>query len=824
MNKQKIKISDNWKFSVANHSIANLEIPGNKIKPGIWFDALVPGTIHTDLLNNKLIDSDNELKLDWIINNKWIYKTEFHFQPEAKENYNLIFEGIDTIADIYLNEHKILSTENMFIEYKISVGKYLVEGNNELKIFFYSPVKYALEQEAQYGKLPVALNSSRAYIRKAQYSFGWDWGPSFPTSGIWRDVYLEPEPAAETENVRFETLKITKSKAEVRVIVKIKSKKNANKKLLVKLGGIEKQIKVTGTNSYQCEFSIPNPNLWWPNGEGEQNLYELTLSLIDKDGTELSKVNKKVGIRTVELITKERRNNTFKLRVNGRDIFAKGVNWIPADSFLPRVESVKYSKLLSHAKDANMNIVRVWGGGIYESDYFYELCDELGLLVWQDFMFACGAYPELKEFINNVKEEVEQNVLRLQHHPSIALWCGNNENEWGWYQQHVNSYKELPGYKIYHEVIPSILEQLDSQRPYHPSSPFGWDEDPNSFNSGNTHQWDIWSSWIDYENVVNDRSLFVTEFGFQGPANKDTLENVIPFENRSVSDRIFEFHNKQVEGPERIWKFLSAHLPLTNNWNDYFYLTQLNQAFALKTCLEHWRTNGRTNGSIIWQINDSWPVTSWAIVDYNSKPKLAYHFVKEIFSPQILFFSKQKDTIHIKLQNQSTEKFNGSYKIDLVDASTGKIIKYVSKKIAAKENTVIDVASISPDQFIEKDNLILFSFLYDNSGELISSNYYKVSPWKHIKMAVANITIRTENNINGSTVTLSSDKPAYFVDLYSKGIEFDKRGFTIMPGEEIVLNVVNYGELKLRAKDIEIYSLNKYLRSKKINGNFKKAH
>lgn len=808
---KRLILNTNWKFCLTEKEKTKNDIPNKLLKPGRWFPAAVPGTIHTDLLINKLIDdpyySDNETKLEWISEKDWVYKTEFDFNPE-KKSYNLIFEGLDTIADIYLNGDKIASTQNMFLKYELGIKKFLKKGKNELKIFFHSPVNYAKNQEAKYGKLPVELNSYRAYIRKAQYSFGWDWGPSFPTSGIWRDVYIEEEASAEIESILFDTISLSKTKAKVRVKTGIKCTDNSKKKLLVGLAGESKKIIITGSNTYEVELSIKEPKLWWTNGEGGQNLYELKLTVVDKKDNELNSVTKKVGIRTIELITKEKKENTFKLRLNGRDIFAKGVNWIPADSFLPRVDKSKYSKLLNYAKEANMNIVRVWGGGVYEDDYFYQLCDELGLLVWQDFMFACGAYPEQKEFINNVKEEIEQNVLRLQHHPSIALWCGNNENEWIWYQKYDTHYKEMPGYKIYHEMIPGILKKLDPLKPYHPSSPFGWDEDPNSFNSGNTHQWKIWSMWVDYEQVKNDKSLFVTEFGFQSPANKDTFEKVIPKENRKVYDRVFEFHNKQVEGPERIWRFLTAHLPVTTNWDDFLYLAQLNQSFALKTCLEHWRTNGRTNGSIIWQINDSWPVTSWAIIDYDLKPKLAYHFVKNIFTPQIIYFDKNDEKLQVKIQNYSMSDFKGSYMIFFVEASTGKIIKQFFNRISLSRRETIH-SDLQLSKYLTND-VFIYAQLFNSNNEEINTNYYKTQPWKYYKLADAEISLNT--NESSKQIEVTSNKPAFFVDLYAEGIEFDKRGFTIMPGEKVVVNIADKSSAKLTVNKIKIYSLNKYLK------------
>lgn len=812
MDKNKIKLNQDWKFSISEKSRGMENIPTSLIESGKWFNAIVPGTIHTDLLNSKLIDdpyyADTESKLNWVTEQDWIYKTEFSIDTEKNINYYLVLNGIDTIADVYLNDKKLLSCSNMFVKYEKKLNKHLSLDKNELKIYFHSPVRYAESEERKYGRLPVELNSYRAYIRKAQYSFGWDWGPSFPTSGIWRDVYIVEEPSTQIDAVLIDTIRLSKSKAKLRVKVNIKCIDNSKKKLLVEIAGESKELKITGSNTYEVELNIKTPKLWWPNSEGEQNLYDLKLMLFDKENNKLDSVTKKVGIRTIELITYEKKENTFKLRVNGRDIFAKGVNWIPADSFLPRIGKTKYYKLLNYVKQANMNIVRVWGGGVYESDYFYELCDELGLLVWQDFMFACGAYPEHNEFIKNVKKEVEQNVKRLQHHPSIALWCGNNENEWIWYQKYSADYKEMPGYKIYHKVIPAILKKLDPLRPYHPSSPFGWDEDPNSFNSGNTHQWQIWSMWIDYEQVINDRSLFVTEFGFQGPANKDTFEKVIPIENRKIHDRVFEFHNKQVEGPERIWRFLTAHLPGVTEWDDFLYLAQLNQGFALKTCLEHWRTNGRTNGSIIWQINDSWPVTSWAIIDYDLKPKLVYHFVKNTFAPQLIYFSNCNGIVHAIIQNYSYEKYKGSYKLCFVETSTGEVVKQFSKKVSIDEKDTLSLQlPLSKDM---SDKVILYAQLFDSNEEEIGTNYYKTQPWKYYNFADAKISLKIKEISNQIEVT--SNKPAFFIDLYAKRIEFDKRGFTLMPGEKVTVNSVSKNSINPTVDKLKVYSLNQYLR------------
>ena len=816
---KKKELNKNWVFSLSDSSYTTSIIPHEEIKSGKQFTAKVPGTIHTDLLNNRLIEdpfySDNELRLNWISECDWVYQTKFDFNKDTNNNIDLVFEGLDTICEIYLNGTKLGGSDNMFITYKYNVKDILKISDNTLKVIIKSPVRYACQQEKKYGKLPVALNSSRVYIRKAQYSFGWDWGPSFPTTGIWRKVYLEEWTNAKIESVTFNTSKLGKNYAQVEVDVRITNSQSNNISLLLSLSDgkniYEKKIPIQRLNNYKTNFRIKDPKLWWPNEEGDQNLYLLHVKIIDNKNLVVDEMVRNVGIRKIELILQDKKGSTFKFRVNHKDIYCKGVNWIPADSFLPRVTHKKYSELLNYAKSANMNIVRVWGGGVYEADEFYDICDHLGLLVWQDFMFACGSYPENDEFIANVREEVTQNVLRLQHHACLALWCGNNENEWIWFQEQKTSYKKMPGYKIYHSIIHVILKKIDSERPYWPSSPFGIDNDPNSFNSGNTHQWNIWSRWIDYTAVKNDRSLFVTEFGFQGPANKDTLEKYLPDENRSISDNIFEYHNKQIEGPERLIKFLSSHLPVNTEWDDFLYLTQLNQAFALKTCLEYWRTNGRTNGSIIWQINDCWPVTSWSIIDSEIKPKIAYHFVKDAFAPQLLYFKDDGSKIKIILLNQDENIITGRMRLTVVDIVSGEIVEDSSYNVNYDNIKLTEIKSVFRKNLPHDENWILAAVLYNESNEIICRNYYLTKPWKHIKLKKSEIELDIANKDEESELIVKSNGAAFFIDLYHPQLTFSDRGFFILPGEQIKLKILGKQVKPIKLKDIKIYSLNSYL-------------
>ncbi|MDP3148462.1 MAG: glycoside hydrolase family 2 TIM barrel-domain containing protein [Ignavibacteria bacterium] len=815
----KHELNKNWTFSLAESSYPIENIKNKKLKPRKQFAASVPGTIHTDLLNNNLIEdpfySDNELTMNWISECDWLYQTKFDFHSDTNKSVDLVFEGIDTISEIYLNNRKLDSTNNMFLTYSYNVKNILKPTDNTLKVVLKSPVRYALQQEKKYGKLPVALNSSRVYIRKAQYSFGWDWGPSFPTSGIWRKVYLQERPNVKIDSLVFNTKKISKNFAEVEVVTKVDARSSKNILIHLSLSNgdshYEKKIPIKSGKECRVAFKIKNPKLWWPNGEGEQALYSLHVRIVDDKNVLLDEVKRKVGVRTTELVLKEKEELTFKFRINRKDIYCKGVNWIPADSFLPRVSEKKYSDLLSLAKQANINMVRVWGGGIYENDDFYNLCDELGFLVWQDFMFACGAYPENDEFISNVSEEVTQNVLRLQHHACLALWCGNNENEWIWFQGQNSSYKKMPGYKIFHNILPKLLKKIDPQRPYWESSPFGNDDDPNSFESGNTHQWNIWSKWIDYDEVKNDRSLFVTEFGFQGPANKDTFEKYLPVRNRKISDQIFEHHNKQVEGPERLIRFLSGHLPVKTEWNDYLYLTQLNQAFALKTCLEYWRTNGRTNGSIIWQLNDCWPVTSWAIVDSDIKPKMAYYFVKNSFALRLLSFKDEESKIKILLLNQDQDSIKGRLRLTVISSITGEIIQDSNSELTTNKSNSTEIHSIVRKNLPPDENWIIIAALYDELNKIICKNYFLTKPWKHIRLKKPKLKLKILAKHGSTQLVIKSDNPVFFVDLYHPDLLFSDRGFFILPGEQIELNVFGEHGKSIKVEDIKNFSLNNYL-------------
>ena len=816
--KRKFFIHDNWEFTLKNKLELEL-VPNGILKYGKWHNAAIPGTIHTDLLTNGLIQepfySDNEAKLQWIGDVDWRYRTNFDLPKDFsrdKKTY-LIFEGLDTVTEIILNDQKVGETKNMFRSYKFDISNILKNKRNTLEIDFTSAVKYGKGQEAKYSRLPVALRSERVYVRKAQYSFGWDWGPAFITAGIWRPVYMQQQEENSIEDFTFDTISIEKGKAIVKLKVNFSDTVDASFKIQLTLKDKKREINLeenlqAETTEYEKEIDIKDPILWQLNELGEPHLYDLDIKLM-KSGKLLDELNKKVGIRTVQLKLSEGSRDTFKFIVNNKPVFLKGVNWIPADSFLPRVGEEKYRALLSAAKNAGMNVVRVWGGGVYEGDNFYKICDEMGILVWQDFMFACASYPENEEFLENVAEEAAQNILRLQYHPCIAIWCGNNENEWIWHRETNSTYKNMPGYKIYHDLIPGIVKLLDSNRAYWESTPFGFDEDPNSQSSGNRHQWNLWSNWTDYKKVRDDKSLFVTEFGFQGPANYETIIDILPAEQRNSQSRIFEFHNKQVEGPERIFKFLSGHLPVRTELRDFIYMTQLNQGLALRECIEHWRMRfPETNGTIIWQINDCWPVASWSLIDSKLLPKLAYYLVKNVFKNIFAAFIDKGNSIDIIVQNDSYEHFRGNLSIDIVSIIKGNVENHKEKKIKIERLAKISVTSIDKSEKIKEGEYVVIVSLLDNNKNMIHRNFYIGIEFKYLKLEKAKVDLK--ENKNKSSVTITSSKIAFFVNLSSKGKVFEDNGFVILPGEKIKTNYNLIEGRKSSADKINIQMLNDY--------------
>ena len=685
---QSILIDSNWKFSKENDTAL--------------YKATVPGVIHTDLLENNRIEDPfletNELKLQWIENENWTYKTTFALTNKElnQEHIEIEFQGLDTYATVFLNGTKIIQASNMFRTWKADIKKFLNEGENILEVNFVSPINYNREKVESYPyKLPSGNETVdvkvSAFTRKAAYQFGWDWGPRFVTSGIWKNVKINMWNTVRIDDIFVQTDSINNSKAFISVQVDIEGSKTNEVNLELKLkktNGEELIILIPlvikkGNQTIQQKLEIENPDLWWPNGMGSPNLYELTVEL--KHDNQLFDIKRQnFGIRTIELIQEEDKIGTsFYFKVNGKPIFMKGANYIPQDVFLPRVTNRSYQKIIEKAVKSNMNMLRVWGGGVYEKDIFYELCDKNGILVWQDFMFAGSLYPSDTEFLENIKQEVIDNVTRLRKHPSIALWCGNNEIEvawknWGWQQQFGytkkdsleiwNSYK-----KIFQDLIPNTLKELDSKAMYVHTSPLSnWGNSEN-FNHNSMHYWGVWHGKEPFKNFKKNVGRFMVEYGFQSFPSMKTIQTFASDSSLSLDSKTMVNRQKSYIGNGLISKHINSWFQTPDSFQDFVIKSQKTQTIALQTAIQsHRQQSPHCMGTLFWQLNDCWPGPSWSIIDYYGREKDAFNTVKENFKSVIAVLNNKKNEIEII--SDLTIDFNGIIQIKLKQSPFSKIV------------------------------------------------------------------------------------------------------------------------------------------------------
>lgn len=774
------------------------------------YKATIPGTVHTDLFQNQLIPDpffgDNEKQLQWIENENWEYETYFMISEAELKNQNidLEFDGLDTYATIYLNGKVVLEANNMFRKWTISAKSHLKMGTNHLKVIFHSAVQQGKEEAS---KLSYTLpEKERVFVRKAQYQFGWDWGPRFVTAGIWKKVQLKFWNSAKIEHVKYQQKVLNESVANLDFIFTIYVEKSG--KYQIKLG--QKPFPFVlkkGQNVVKVPVTIQNPILWWCNGLGvpHQYLFQFTL---EKNKKLIDQNDLKIGLRTIELIQeKDHIGKSFYFKLNGKSVFMKGANVVPPDSFLPRVSDSTYFSLVENAKKANMNMLRVWGGGVYFDDAFYEACDANGILVWQDFMFACSMYPGDEKFVENVKQEVIDNVNRLQNHPSIAIWCGNNENDegwhnWGWQKQFNysksdstqiwNDYK-----KVFHEMIPQTLDSLLSKEKniYWSSSPsIGWGR-KESLIQGDSHYWGVWWGKEPFEIYEKKVGRFMSEYGFQGMPNLETLKKVMKNEDLNFTSEAFKNHQKHPIGYETINEYMARDYVIPKDFEDYLYVSKFLQARGMKIAIEaHRRAKPNCMGTLYWQLNDCWPVTSWSSLDYNGKWKAFHYQAKRSFENLLLSVADENEKFKVYLINDNFENFSGKLELELLSFE-GKSFWKASKEIKVEENTntiVYEIPKSEFDKFDLKD--VVLNIRFNQS----TSNYFFVKP-KDLKIQKPNIQI---NIIDELTIEISTDILAKDVFLTSENNAFfDENYFDLLPNEKRII------KLSKSAKEIKVMSL-----------------
>ncbi|MFD6415821.1 glycoside hydrolase family 2 protein [Streptomyces sp. NPDC060194] len=596
--------------------------------------ASVPGCVHTDLLRAGLIDdpyfAENEAGLNWIGRVPWSYETRFTWQPTGETHTDLVCEGLDTVATLTLNGTVLGSTANMHRGYRWPVAELLRAGTNTLHVRFDSPYEYAETHRAAMGFRPGPYAEPFNYIRKTACNFGWDWGPTLVTSGIWQPIGLHSWSDARIAGVRpLVTLSDDHATGHVEVHVGVERTGDAPVRVTAELAGKEASVTVAdGEDSAVISLDVADPALWWPRGYGEQPLHPLTVRVGDERWT------REIGFRSVEVDPE-----AFRFVINGKPVFVKGFNWIPDDCFADRVTEERLAERFDQAATAGANLLRVWGGGRYESEEFYHLADRLGLLVWQDFTFACAAYPEEEPFRSEVEAEARHQVTRLSSHPSLVLWCGNNENiegeqDWDWREPLAG---RSWGAGFYYDLLPKIVAELDPSRPYWPGSPYSGSPDVRAQepSRGTVHIWDVWNR-RDYAHYSSYTPRFVAEFGFQGPPTYATLRRSCPDDPLGIGAG----HQKAEGGDRKLLAGLGAHLPQPRDFDDWHYLTQLNQARALTHGIQHFRAlMPYCMGTIVWQLNDCWPVSSWAAVDGDGRRKPLWYAMRRLYAPRLLAFT-----------------------------------------------------------------------------------------------------------------------------------------------------------------------------------------
>ncbi|GAA1685220.1 glycoside hydrolase family 2 protein [Nonomuraea maheshkhaliensis] len=670
MAKQSTSLHSGWTLRLAGGEAAAGRLTNEAVP------ARVPGCVHADLLAAGLIPDPyeglNELEVAWVGRADWRYETALAAAPAGFERTDLVFDGLDTVARVLLDGEELGRTRNMHRSYRFDVTGRVREGS-VLSVLFTSAYTEAEAQQERLGARPNAYAEPFNFVRKMAASFGWDWGPTLVTAGIWRPVRLESWSTARLAQVRpLVTVTGGTGSGDGRIEAHVeleRTETGAGRELTLTIeagGQTATQTVPAGAGSAVAALEIPAPDLWWPRGHGGQPLYECAVVLSDATtGQVLDTWRRRVGFRTIELDRNQDEHGTaFTFRVNGRPIFARGVNWIPDDALPARLTPERYRHRLTQAAEAGVDLVRVWGGGIYEDHAFYDACDELGLMVWQDFLFACAAYPEEQPLRGEVEAEARENVVRLAPHPSLVLWNGNNENlwgfrDWGWERELAGA---SWGEGYYLGLLPRVVADLDPTRPYQAGSPWSgsWDRHPNDPAHGPSHFWEVWNR-RDYSGYLDDVPRFAAEFGWQAPPAHATLREWLGDDQLDAASPAMLHHQKAEDGNGKLNRGLAHHFTAPAGFDHWHYLTQVNQARAIATGVAHWRSHWPLcAGTVVWQLNDCWPVTSWAAVDGQARPKPLYYELRRLYADRLLTFQHRDDARVLAVDNQSPEPWRGS--------------------------------------------------------------------------------------------------------------------------------------------------------------------
>jgi len=783
--------------------------------------ATVPGCVHSDLLAAKKIDDpfvgDNEEKLRWIYKESWIYSREFEVDRGSLNCDRLLLccDGLDTVAKIYINGKLLAETDNMFRKWEFDVKGVVQPGKNEIRLRFDSPLDYIQGKQKvrkiDYPYAPYQVPSG-SLIRKEPCSFGWDWAPCLATCGIWKPICLLAFNTARLGEIMI--LQDHTSQKNVKLKINVGVEKISSAKLSIRatlaFNGttVCRELQPVNGNRGEISIDVKNPQLWWPRNMGRQNLYELAVEIFDERGEAIDCKRFRIGLRTLSLIReKDRWGESFYFQVNGVPFFAKGANWIPADAIATRQTPEKYRQLLSSAAEANMNMIRVWGGGFYESDIFYDLCDELGLCVWQDFMFACAPYPlEDKEFVKNAMIEMEQNVSRLRNHACIALWCGNNEIEsCGYAAEKADSgHMSLKLYRLFFEkMIPDMLAKLAPQHSYLSGSPYkeaGKHYNPDVWTDnqgrGDAHIWSVWHGRKPFEFYRTCEHRFASEFGFQSFPEPATVSTFTKPTERNITSYVMEHHQRSGIGNTVIMQYMLDWFRMPKDFNSTLWASQILQSLAMKYACEHWRRlMPRSMGALIWQLNDTWPGASWSGIDYFGQWKAMHFSARRFFAP--LMVSAVEDLKSGKVQPHVTCDLLEPLKCKLLWKLTnleGKLLRKGQQYVLAKAGKDTPAAELNFKSELEKNgprNMLLWLEL-SGKGQPVSENLVLFARPKHLELPDPQISFNVRATENcGFLVTVESQKPALWVWLEIVGMHLkcSDNFINLEPGKPVQITV-----------------------------------
>jgi beta-mannosidase len=771
-----------------------------------WLPANVPGGVHTDLLAAGRIPDpfvgDNELRVQWVAEADWCYQRSFQVGADllANERVELVCEGLDTLAEVRLNGSLLGAAENAFRAYRWDVKKLLKPGENELVLDFASPVRYcaARNQERAMDMTNEALTGA-PHLRKSPSHFGWDWGPKLPAIGIWRGIGLEAGSRARLSDVHARQHH-TDGRVSLSVEVQADSWGQSGLSVVATLSapdGTQAFVKTSLSDGQaHLEIQVEAPQLWWPNGYGAQPLYWLDVSLSAGE-IELDRQHFQLGLRTLALNQEpDEWGRSFNFIVNGVPIFARGANWIPSDTFPTRITTAQLEHLISSAALANQNMLRCWGGGYYEDEAFFDLCDRYGILVWQDFMFACAIYPlDDPDFVENVRQEVFYNARRLRQRACLALWCGNNEIEanwvsWGWAQTQPAELKAAD-MRFFYKTLSEWLQQLDPDHAYWPSSPSSGlpHEIPDSEATGDQHLWEVWHGNKPFKTFRRQFPRFASEFGFQSLPALQTVAAYAQPADWNMTSYIMEHHQRNRAGNGKIIAYLSDHYQLPKDFETLVYLTQILQAEAIRSAVEHWRrSRERCGGTLYWQLNDCWPVASWSSLDYFGRWKALHYAARRFYNPLLLSIEDEGTTMGLFITNDGVETEQTEVRWTL-ETLSGQVLKAGEQAVTCAPLATTPVMSSDFSELVRPQNarnVVFVAELWQN-GAILTSSLATFAPNKHLALADPQLEISVSQTGSELSIRLRGASLARFVELSLAGADviFSDNYFDLPAGREV---------------------------------------